>query len=186
MTSASWLVVCVVGAGVSPGRSCAGLRLERLGERAGMSEALLGMVAALAADARRSLRRSPRSRRSGGVGAGVVIGSNIFNLAALLGLGAVVAGRIGLHRRVVWLSGSVAVWVARVHARGARPGPPLAGLVLVAVVLAPYIRARAAPRAAALPLPASWTRWLAAAVHEEELELEEAIGGARAPGVTRW
>jgi Ca2+/Na+ antiporter len=37
------------------------------------------------------------------LGAGVVIGSNIFNLAALLGLGAVVAGRIVLHRKVVAL-----------------------------------------------------------------------------------
>ena len=32
------------------------------------------------------------------IGAGVVLGSNVFNLAALLGLGAVVAGRINLHR----------------------------------------------------------------------------------------
>ena len=48
------------------------------------------------------------------LGAGVVIGSNVFNLAALLGLGAVVAGRIGLHRRVVVLGGVVAMWVAAV------------------------------------------------------------------------
>jgi Ca2+/Na+ antiporter len=40
--AASWLLVS---------------RLERLGERAGFSEAWLGLVAALAADARRSLRR---------------------------------------------------------------------------------------------------------------------------------
>lgn len=34
---------------------------------------------------------------------GVVIGSNVFNLAALLGLGAVVAGEIRLYRRVIVL-----------------------------------------------------------------------------------
>jgi Na+/proline symporter len=69
-----------------------------------------------------------------------VIGSNAFNLAALLGLGALVAGRIGLHRRVVWLSGSVAVWVAT-GCLLAVLGPlsPLAGLLLVAAVLVAYV-----------------------------------------------
>src|SRR5712691_4218467 len=87
-------------------------RLERLGERAGLSEALLGMVAALAADAPEiTAAVAALAHRQASVGAGVVIGSNVFNLAALLGLGALVAGRIGLHRRVVWLSGSVGVWV---------------------------------------------------------------------------
>src|ERR1700692_844066 len=81
-------------------------RLERVGERLGLSEALLGVVAALAADtpeitaAVAALAHHQRT-----VGAGVVLGSNIFNLAALLGLGAVVAGRIGLHRKVVALGG---------------------------------------------------------------------------------
>ena len=42
------------------------------------------------------------------------MGSNVFNLAALLGLGAVVAGRISLHRRVVILEGATATWVAAV------------------------------------------------------------------------
>jgi Ca2+/Na+ antiporter len=46
------------------------------------------------------------------VGAGVVIGSNVFNLAALLGLGAVVAGCLGLHRKVVLLGGAVGLWIA--------------------------------------------------------------------------
>jgi hypothetical protein len=38
----------------------------------------------------------------------------VFNLAALLGLGAVVAGRISLHRNVVVLGGAVAIWTAAV------------------------------------------------------------------------
>jgi cation:H+ antiporter len=106
------------------------------------------------------------------VGAGVVIGSNAFNLAALLGLGALVAGR------VVWLSGSVAVWVAAgclLAVLGLVS--PLAGLLLVAAPLAAYVALLGLrrERLRALPLPASWTRWLAAAIHEEETELEEAI-----------
>ena len=68
-------------------------RLERLGERAGFSEAWLGLVAALAADAPEitsSVVALARGQAS--VGAGVIIGSNVFNLAALLGLAAVVPG----------------------------------------------------------------------------------------------
>src|SRR5215472_15278504 len=79
-------------------------RLERVGARAGLPEALLGVVAALAADAPEVT--AAVTAMAGGqqrLGAGVVIGSNVFNLAALLGLGAVVAGRIGLHRKVVLL-----------------------------------------------------------------------------------
>src|ERR1700757_1382967 len=89
--AASWLLVS---------------RLERLGERAGFSEAWLGLVAALAADAPEITSAvTAQARGQASVGAGVIIGSNVFNLAALLGLAAVVAGWIGFHRRVVVLSG---------------------------------------------------------------------------------
>src|SRR6266478_5405027 len=88
-------------------------RLERLGERAGFSEAWLGLVAALAADAPEiTAAVTALTRGQASVGAGVVIGSNVFNLAALLGLAAVVAGRIAFHRRVVLLGGVPGVWVA--------------------------------------------------------------------------
>src|SRR5499427_385162 len=90
-------------------------RLERVGERLGLSEALLGMVAALAADAPEvTAAVTAVAHHEQRVGAGVILGSNVFNLAALLGLGAVVAGRVGLHRRVVLLGGAIAVWVALV------------------------------------------------------------------------
>ncbi len=46
--------------------------------------------------------------------------SNVFNLAALLGLAAVVAGRVGFHRRVVLLGGVPGVWVAVVCLPSAR------------------------------------------------------------------
>src|SRR5258707_9705634 len=88
-------------------------RLERVGERVGLSEALLGMVAALAADAPEvTAAVTAVAHHEQRVGVGVILGSNVFNLAALLGLGALVAGRIGLHRKVVALSGTIAVWMA--------------------------------------------------------------------------
>jgi cation:H+ antiporter len=99
----------VVGAVVSLAMSWVlASRLERVGERFGLSEALLGMVAALAADAPEitaSITALDHNERA--VGAGVVIGSNVFNLAALLGLGAVAAGGFGLHRKVIWLGGTM-------------------------------------------------------------------------------
>src|SRR5215813_7237301 len=116
-------------------------RLERIGERLGLSEALLGLTAALAADAPEiAAAIAALTSHQQQIGAGVVLGSNVFNLAALLGLGAVTAGQIGLHRKVVALSGTVAVWVALVCVLVvAGAVPPLAGLVLAAVVLALYV-----------------------------------------------
>src|ERR1700678_2104065 len=94
------VVAFVIGAIVSLATSWVLVsRLERIGERLGLSEALLGMVAALAADAPEitaSVTALAHHQRA--VGAGVTIGSNVFNLAALLGLGAVGAGRVGLPR----------------------------------------------------------------------------------------
>jgi len=58
---------------------------RRLGERAGLSEALLGMVAALAADAPEITSAvTALAHGQASVGAGVVIGSNAFNLVAPL------------------------------------------------------------------------------------------------------
>ncbi|HWG27279.1 hypothetical protein [Actinospica sp.] len=158
-------------------------RLERLGERVGMSEALLGMVAALAADAPEITSAVVAlSHGQGAVGAGVVVGSNVFNLAALLGLGALVAGRFGLHRKVVLLSGAVAVWVAVVCMLTVLGTvTPLVALILVALVLVPYllVLGMRPDRLATLPVPAAWSRWLTTAVHEEEVEIEEAVGARR-------
>ena len=58
-----------------------------------MPEAWLGLVAALAADAPEITSAvTALTRGQASIGAGVVIGSNVFNLAALLGLAAVAAG----------------------------------------------------------------------------------------------
>ena len=62
-------------------------RLERIGERLGLSEAILGLVAALAADAPEVTSAvTALTHQRQRIGAGVVLGSNVFNLAALLGL----------------------------------------------------------------------------------------------------
>ncbi len=159
-------------------------RLERVGERLGLSEALLGLVAALAADAPEvTAAITAMAGRQQRLGAGVVIGSNVFNLAALLGLGAVVAGRIGLHRRVVVLGGTVAMCVAAVCLAVVTGLVPVAaGLVVAVAAMALYaaVLGMSAQRLARLPLPGAWTSWLGSAVAEEEQELGDAIRPPRA------
>jgi len=179
-----WAVLFIAGVVVSLSASWQlVVRLERLGERAGFSEASLGLVAALAADAPEiTSAATALTRGQSSVGAGVVLGSNVFNLAALLGLAAIVAGRIGFHRRVVLLGGIPGVWVAVAGLLTvAGTLSPVGGLVLAAMVLIPYAGLLALRRQgiARLPLPGSWTAWLVSAVHEEETELSEMIRPSR-------
>ena len=154
-------------------------RLERVGERLGVSEALLGLIAALAADSPEIT--SSIAAIAGGhasVGIGVTLGSNVFNLAALLGLSAVIAGRIPFHRRAVMLEGGVGLWIALVSlAVVASVIAPISGLLLALVVFVPYVAVSAVRPEQRRPwqLPAGISRWIAAALAEEELELSVAI-----------
>jgi cation:H+ antiporter len=178
-------VAFVIGAVVCLGTSWVFVsKLEMVGERFGYSEASLGLLAALAADtpeitaAVTALLRHERA-----VGAGVVIGSNVFNLAALLGLGAVVAGRLHLHRKVVVLGGAVAIWMAAISLITVTGVvDPVAGLMLMLVVLVAYVVVLAGRRKVLrrIGLPRSWVTWLSTAVDEEELELVVAIRPAPA------
>jgi cation:H+ antiporter len=153
--------------------------LERVGARIGLSESALGLLAALAADAPEiTAAVTALVRNDQRVGAGVVIGSNVFNLAALIGLSGVIAGQIALHRRVIELAGAVALWIsaaALAVVTGALT--PLAGLLIVLAVFGPYVAILVTKpeRLASLRLPASMRTWLQTAVSEEEMELEVAI-----------
>jgi cation:H+ antiporter len=154
-------------------------RLERLAGRLGLSEAMLGLVVALAADAPEITSAVTASARGNtSVGAGVVLGSNVFNLAALLGLGVIVARRIFLHRKVVILEGIVAIWVAVVTLAVVAAGAgAIAGLLLVLVVVGVYIvvSALSPARLQQLGLPPRLVSWLDVAIDEEELELAAGI-----------
>ena len=161
-------------------------RLERLGARFRAPEAILGIVTALAADSPEiatAVTALARGQRD--VSVGVLLGSNVLNLAALLGLSTFVAGRIALHRRVVAFEGVVAVWVASMTvALVAGWLSPVVGLGLTLALVVPYLFVSALPpaRRRNLPLPRRWRDWLAEAVKDEELALSSAIpptGAAR-------
>jgi cation:H+ antiporter len=183
--SSPWAaVVFVAAAALSLGASAVlVVRLERVGARLGLSEALLGLVAALAADTPEVTSAvTALAHGQHDIGTGVILGSNVFNLAALIGLGAVVAGGITLHRRVVIFEGAVALWIAAL-AIAAVTGliTPVAALVLALAVLVPYVYVSAVQpsRRSALPLPPRLRSWLAVAIAEEEQELAGASHPAK-------
>ena len=116
-------------------------RLDRLGERLGLPEALLGLLTAAGADAP-ELATAVTALVTGarGTGFGVVLGSNVFNLGAMVGVSAVLAGRVTLSRESLALEGGVAVGVTvAVCLLGFGVVPAWAALALVLVLLVPYV-----------------------------------------------
>lgn len=158
-------------------------RLERLSARLGLSEAMLGLIVALAADSPEITSAiSASAHGQAGVGSGVVLGSNVFNLAALLGLGALVAGRISMHRKVVILDGSTGTWVAMATLLAVASGLGAAGgLVLVLAAVVPYVVISAvSPHGLGrLGVPARVVSWLQTAIAEEEQELSGLVSRTR-------
>ena len=123
-----------------------------------------------------------------------MIRSNVFNLAALLGLGAVVAGEITLHRRVILFEGTVAMLIAAVCLAVVLGGPgPEVGLLASVAVLVPYpiVSGISAQRLGTLGLPQAWVRWLsgqrvdpalqAACLSRHQLGVAERVGEQRDP-----
>jgi cation:H+ antiporter len=115
--------------------------LDRIGERLGFSEALLGIVTAVGADAP-EISSAVVALVTGheDTGVGVVVGSNVFNIAALLGLSAVIAGPVRIHPHGLVLNGGVAVAVAVIGAALAIDAiPAWAALTLALVIVTPYV-----------------------------------------------
>src|SRR5437868_9854444 len=114
-------------------------RLDHIGLRLGLPEALLGLLTALAADAPEiSSAIAALVQHNHAVAVGVVVGSNAFNLAAMLGLSAVVAARVRARHELLELEAFVGLWVLAVMlAVGAGGLGSTAGAVLVAAAVLP-------------------------------------------------
>src|SRR3954466_9459602 len=83
-------------------------RLDRVGLRLGLPETLLGLLTALAADAPEvSSAIAALVKGANDVGVGVVLGSNVFNLAAMIGLSALVCGSVRIRREALAVEGAV-------------------------------------------------------------------------------
>ena len=109
MTPAAAIPVFLVSVALMLGAAAVfASRLDRIGLRLGMPEAILGVLTALAADAPEissAITALVSHERS--VAVGVVVGSNAFNLAAMLGLSAIVAARVRARHEALELEAFV-------------------------------------------------------------------------------
>jgi cation:H+ antiporter len=116
-------------------------RLDRIGIRFGFPEALIGLLTALAADGPEiSSAVFALIKGQHDVGVGVLVGSCTFNIASMLGVSAIVAGRVCASRATLALEGAVAgaVTMIAVLALLGWIAPAVAG-VLALVVGAVYL-----------------------------------------------
>ncbi|HEY7940381.1 MAG TPA: hypothetical protein VID25_00420 [Candidatus Limnocylindrales bacterium] len=173
------LAVFVVAAALSAASSVLLVsRLERVGERLALAEALLGLVVALAADGPEitsALTAVATGQRE--IGVGVALGSNAFNLAAMLGLSVLVAGGLRLPRFATVLEGTLALVIAIIAVAVVMAWiGPAPGLLLGLAAFLPYVFvcALTPSRRARLPLPRPLLTWLRRAIDEEKVTLERA------------
>ena len=177
MSTAVALLVFAVGLCVSLGASELLVRgFGRLGTKVGLAAGLVGLLTALGADGP-EISSAVTALLSGAkdVGLGVILGSNLFNLAALLGFSAVVAGRISFRRILLALDGSVALWATLVVGLMLLVGlAPVVALVLVLAVFLFYVFLLAAEphRVDRLLLPQQMRHRLAAAARVIHGDLE--------------
>ncbi|HYB31649.1 MAG TPA: hypothetical protein VEF89_34010 [Solirubrobacteraceae bacterium] len=116
-------------------------RLDWLGVRFGFPEALIGLLTAVAADGPElSSALFALAKGADNVGVGVLVGSNGFNLAAMIGLSTFLAGQVRLVKETLVLEGLVGLLVTA-FAAALLLGwlPPGAAAGLSAVVLIPYL-----------------------------------------------
>ena len=154
--------------------------VDRLGQRLGLSEGLLGLLTALGANAPEiTAAVTALVAGSRDVGYGLVLGSNLFNLAGLLGLSAVLIGQVEQDRAGVLLHGSVAV-VTTLAVAALVLGwlTPAWTLALLLVVFLPYVGllALSPGRLRRIPLPG--TEALAASLFRGDSGCQDEPGDA--------
>jgi cation:H+ antiporter len=116
-------------------------RLDRLGVRFGFPEALIGLLTAVAADGPEiSSALFALFKGAHDVGVGVLVGSNGFNLAAMIGVSALLTGRVQIPRKDLTLEGTVGllmtVLAGALLLGWLSPGVAAGGTVLVVI---PYL-----------------------------------------------
>jgi cation:H+ antiporter len=116
-------------------------RLDRLGAKHGLPEVWIGLLTALAADGPEiSSALVALIKGAHDAGVGVIVGSNTFNLAAMLGVSVLLTGALRVSRKTLLLEGAVALAVtALVIALLLGWVPVAAAVALIACVLAPYL-----------------------------------------------
>jgi cation:H+ antiporter len=139
-------------------------RLDHIGLRLGLPETLLGLLTALAANAPNvSSAIAAIIQHQQTLAVGVIVGSNAFNIAAMIGLSAIVAARVRARHEALELEAFVGLWLIAVTlAVVAGWLGAAAGIALVALIAVPYVTLLAAgPRLAdRLPVGVAESRFL--------------------------
>jgi cation:H+ antiporter len=87
-------------------------RLDRLGAKFGLPEVLIGLLTAIAADGPEvSAALVALFKGSHEASVGVIVGSNAFNLAAMVGISALLVGQVRVRRETLILEGTVGLAV---------------------------------------------------------------------------
>ena len=136
--------------------------LTAAGSRLGFSEGLIGLLAALGADSPElSSAVIAILAGAGQVGVGVVVGSNLFNLAALLGLSAIVVGGVRVRRGPLAVDGGVGlvVMLATTAMVAELASPGAVALIVLPVSAAYTVALAASPRLAEPPEATTQHSW---------------------------
>jgi cation:H+ antiporter len=116
-------------------------RLDRLGVRFGFSEALIGLLTAVAADGPElSSAVTALVKGANEASVGVIVGSNLFNIAAMIGVSGMLVGRVRVSRETLALEAAIALAVTLIAcALLLRWLAPAAAGGLALVALVPYL-----------------------------------------------
>ncbi|HKJ87768.1 MAG TPA: hypothetical protein VKA48_04595 [Gammaproteobacteria bacterium] len=144
--------------------------IDAIGTRFSMLPGLLGLITALGSDSP-EIFSAVTALFAGEheVGIGVVLGSNLFNLAALMGLSGLLSEDLPLKRPVVLFNGAVSLLETGVatllvlHLLTPAVSMALLGAIFAAYVLVLWVRGDTVER---LPIPPRAARWLATLVED--------------------
>ena len=116
-------------------------RLDRLGVRFGFPEALIGLLTALAADGPEiASALFALTKGADTVSVGVLVGSNAFNLAAMIGVTGLLVGSVRLRREALLLEGLVGAAITVIAAAVLLRWMSAAiAAALAALLLMPYL-----------------------------------------------
>ena len=115
-------------------------RLDRIGARFGLPEAVIGLLTAIGADGPEiSSALVALAKGAHSTSVGVLVGSNVFNLAAMVGVSALLTGSVALSRRDLAPEGALCAAVtAIVSAVLLRWIGAVAGALLALAAIVPY------------------------------------------------
>jgi cation:H+ antiporter len=115
-------------------------RLDTIGTRFGLPESMIGLLTAVAADGPEiSSAMVALIKGAHSTSVGVLVGSNAFNLAAMIGVSALLTGSVALARRDLAPEAALCVAITVIAATVLLGWlPAVVGVVLALAVVAPY------------------------------------------------